>query len=153
MKKCYVWVNTYCRGVQTGIQAFHAGIELSQTIEGVNEFVPWANDEKTVVFLNGGDHAGILGIVAKLEQLGIKHADDGLFREEGLNYAATALAFVPEQDVFDIQDALKEHSKRRRVDPTYEVKGYEMVAELVKRYGNDKVELAQYIMEFPTHGG
>lgn len=99
-------------GIQKGIQAAHAIMELSRKKFADDDFLRWIRHDKTIVILNGGTtnsegidiwsqdfHAGDMeGHMAQLETLGIKYEP---FFEPDLNNSLTAIAFLVDEKVWN----------------------------------------------------
>lgn len=98
--RMYVLTNRYLSGIQQGIQALHAAIEMAQSELRHDIFKEWAWHHKTVIVLEGGNSRA-------LEEFAVIAAGQSRwgwsqFREdeESLNGAITAVAMVLPESVY-----------------------------------------------------
>lgn len=142
--KGYVFVNSYMKGIQAGIQASHALVALS--LKNCPNYEAWAKHYETLVLLEGGSHNQMFGNLGKLKEIK-PDVSTGIFFEGAMNDALTAFAFVPDMDVHDIAFKIREYRKTRWCTPT------EFDAYCIKKWGNSNYELAEWLMGFRTHAG
>lgn len=109
--KMYFVNNSYCKGVQAGIQALHSAIRLltkyeDDSVNGtkcVDMITDWVNNHETVALLNGGNHADLMDFYSIMESTDT--FPFALFREEGLNDAASSIAVLcSTEQVQDMSD-------------------------------------------------
>lgn len=107
----YVFVNTALSSIQKGVQGAHALMELTYQysnklqIQQWNKLHSWRENDKTLIFLDGGFHQSILNNYAILslqcENLELPHA---IFYEdvETMNGMATAFAAIIPNTIYDM---------------------------------------------------
>lgn len=135
--RAYVFVNRYCKGIQAGIQAAHAIVELVNEHGDVDPFTMWADHHKTIVVLDGGDHENLNKIAV---ELGSSGAEIGTFREPGLNHAITAVAVIADEQTMNVIQYIRENQEV-------------LDSELEERYFNDSIATARLIVNTRTHKG
>ena len=96
----------YFPGIQAGIQAGHAAVELMVKYPGNEEVLDWATNHKTFIILNGGDH---MSLEVLYQELMIKHSTYSLaaFREPGANDCLTSLAVLVPEPVYTLVALLR----------------------------------------------
>lgn len=99
----YSFVNMYLSGVQIGIQTAHAVAEIGMT--GSADFITWANDHKTIVCLNGGDHNSLKEMYETFQKFGCMARS---FEEPGLNNAVTAVGVLIPEKIYKAAKAIRE---------------------------------------------
>lgn len=83
--------------IQQGIQAYHAGIEYYRKYEKL-EFDRWADNDKTVIILNGGTSIDMEKHFDTLCQMNV---DASYFKEPDLNNSMSAISFLVDERVWD----------------------------------------------------
>jgi hypothetical protein len=106
--RMYGFVNYQLIGIQKGIQFTHVCVEYGQLVKGFtveDVYNSWANEDKTVILLNGGttnDSKDNYGTLQKHRDLLVENkillAE---FREPDLNDALTAICFLVSEEVWD----------------------------------------------------
>lgn len=94
----YHFVMYNLSGIQKGIQAYHSGVEYSNKYSNDDNYKKWANEDKTVIILDGGGSNDMLDRMKELESFGIPFAS---FKEPDLNGATSAIAFLVEDDAYN----------------------------------------------------
>lgn len=103
----YSFTNMYLSSIQKGIQTGHAISEMSiedYFHDGNKTYKTWANKDKTVIVLNGGNQAMLFDLYNLVKMFGEKH---GLpytkFHEDkqSLNGALTAVGIILPKSVYD----------------------------------------------------
>lgn len=85
--KAYTFINSYVCGIQVGIQAGHANVELAKDADCNDEVRRWADHHKTFVWLNGGDSDDMAYVLALLTGSGLPFSR---FFEPGMGGLLTA---------------------------------------------------------------
>ena len=103
--RAYVIVNLYSQGIQTGVQGAHALANLAVEAPGLHR--EWAVNDKTLIFLRGGDPESLDVLAERLEDQ-YHHLVDALgyqvtmdteipvasFQEPALGNSTTAIAVL-----------------------------------------------------------
>lgn len=89
--------------IQQGIQAAHAIVEYSNKLPArpnpdIFEYDCWANDDKTIIILNGGTSNDMKKHWKTLMKNKIRAAQ---FKEPDLNKSMSAIAFIVSHEVWD----------------------------------------------------
>lgn len=84
--------------IQQGIQALHAVVEYGNSYSNLDQYIQWANIDKTVIILNGGTSKGLQLHIEKLKELSVTHA---IFREPDLFNGITAVCFLVDERIWD----------------------------------------------------
>lgn len=98
--RMYCVVNQYIAGIHAGIQSAHAITEIfldySQRRNKASNFLwDWADQDKTVIVLNGGYQSSLQGLCEKLKPLSGTYPWASFCEEQdALNGAMTAVAVV-----------------------------------------------------------
>jgi len=109
--KAYFFNNMYLQGIQAGIQAQHCTAELfakydhniygSYPLPEKEILFDWANNHKTTIILNGGDHNNLDDIYGIIESLAnLTTLPFAVFHEEGVNDAITSVGIIVPEDVY-----------------------------------------------------
>ena len=140
--KCYVFVNSYLKGIDVGIQAAHAIARLATQCSADGDFMDferWEQKHSTIIVLNGGGHDRLEETMNFLTDneggAGLWDEEVGVFREPGLNNTFTAVAIVANETVCAIMQELKE-------DPEYS-----------KNCCTPDFKLAEFLSKQWTHKG
>lgn len=100
--RLYTFCNYYLSSIQQGIQSLHVAVELSLSNDKKTKiaYQDWANKEKTVIVLNGGNSARLSSIFAELGGFGYSPRS---FREDhdSLNGALTCVGVLVPDRVWD----------------------------------------------------
>lgn len=106
--RAYFFGNSYLSAHQQGIQATHVLGELmckyQDDSEQTNALKTWAEEDKTIVLLNGGNHLELHRVHKKLEEfanqfkLPLAHFYED---EESLNGALTAVGIIIPSSIYD----------------------------------------------------
>lgn len=123
--KLFSFINYYLSSIQQGIQTMHAALDMAVKYRELNSnigavlmpvdyFWQWAEEEKTVVLLNGGNHEDLRNFKAKLgarEATGEMRYPWGYFYEDkaSMNGMLTCVAII-------LPDSL---TKYRRAEDAY----------------------------------
>ena len=105
--KLYALTNMYCEGKHAGIQCQHSTVELLRKYENdtcsVGELdgmvTDWADNHKTTILVQGGNHQGMLEWLADLEHWDkVPYAE---FYEPGMNYCLSSISLVCSTEMVD----------------------------------------------------
>jgi hypothetical protein len=106
--RLYAFVNFYLSSIQQGIQTGHAAVDIVRKYEASDDVnnaamvLDWADNFKTFITLNGGNHAGIKQALVLAETSGFPfvafHED-----EDSLGGLMTAVAVVLPADIFNLR--------------------------------------------------
>jgi len=145
--------------IQQGIQFSHGLMEyalLTKDFDKPFNFLDWAENDKTVIILNGGttntniDKLGTLNQhVMSLEMMGIKYAT---FKEPDLGDQLTAVVFLVPETVYD-EELYPEPKLCSRdwltIASEEEVIVYDRDKEIfLKEVGEDGLKLRQFLKQF-----
>jgi hypothetical protein len=104
--RCYVFVNLALSSIQKGVQGNHACVEVGAQSNYCETYRDWAENHKTLIYLQGGFH-GVLEEQYKefkrlCNKLDIPHA--GFYEdEETMNCMFTSFAGVIPSTVYDME--------------------------------------------------
>lgn len=118
--KAYTFINSYVCGIQVGIQAGHAIVELMNSYQPMDSSVrammedqnedlntelvqEWAESHKTFVWLDGGDSETMGVLALSLHAASMPYA---VFREPGLGNVVTAISTVLDTEQCELVDTL-----------------------------------------------
>lgn len=87
--KAFTFINSYIYGPQVGIQASHSIVELMQS--DINKVSTWAREDKTMVWLDGGDSDNMDYLYRLFDRGGY---GPKLFREPGMDNLLTSFSIV-----------------------------------------------------------
>ena len=109
----YFFTNFYVAGIRVGIQAGHSAEEMwAKTVKRYLEkptkknraalqyLVQFAEDHKTWILLNGGDHDALHNLITFLNKKENPYSFD-FFKEPGLNNAITSVTLVLPERMYD----------------------------------------------------
>lgn len=102
--RMYVLVERHLSPLDKGIQSAHAVVEyynechLWNKKEELKAFDKWANEDKTLILLNGGT---VIGLDKTLELFEENNIAYGAFREPDLDNIVTAVAVMADERIFD----------------------------------------------------
>lgn len=150
--KGYVFVNRYCKGIQAGIQGAHALMRLASGSER-KDFDKWLQEHETICILSASSSDHLAEIATELSQLalGVDVVEDvATFREEGLNNAYTAVAFIGNEKLMSAQAEMKEWRELRKIGEG--MKRNEFDSDMYFKYGQTYT-LAKYLEGFRSHVG
>lgn len=102
--KAYTFINDYIRGIQVGVQAGHAIVELMDNWTGHKDVSEWIRNHKTFVWLNGGDSDTMQGIINTIAKADVAYE---FFLEPGLGNITTAIAVVPPVEIVNAVEATR----------------------------------------------
>jgi hypothetical protein len=83
---------------QKTIQAAHAIVEYSLKFGDTEEYKHWANYDKTIIVLDGGNTPDMKNDIVKLTDIGHNYE---IFMEPDMGNFVTCLAFLVDERVFD----------------------------------------------------
>jgi hypothetical protein len=143
--RLYTFGNFYLSSIQQGIQAAHliADMFVDHQVPSTERTVlyDWAKNHKTLISLNGGNHADLTEKFLLLRRLGAElQLPVGSFQEDdiSLNRAMTCCGIVVPQHIYDFA-AIRVHVLQPDQDPNipvYEHYGLDFhentLAELIK---------------------
>lgn len=98
--RMYCVVNQYIAGIHAGIQSAHAITEIFRDYTPTKTtaarlLIDWADDDKTIIVLNGGYQSSLQGLCEKLKPLSGSYPWASFCEEQdALNGAMTAVAVV-----------------------------------------------------------
>lgn len=109
--RAYFFNNMYLQGIQAGIQAQHCTAEMFAKYEDnpyghgpLHEkiaLLDWANNHRTTIILNGGNHSNLDDIYEIIESLAnLTTLPFAVFREEGINDAITSVGIIVPEDIY-----------------------------------------------------
>lgn len=120
--RAYTFINSYICGIQVGIQAGHAIVELMNESKWTHgEMLPrecehaqivesWADEHKTFVWLDGGDAEAMDDLHYNIGNSSLPYA---VFKEPGLGLdVVTSIALVTTPEVQDAIDKIREYRGR-----------------------------------------
>lgn len=102
--RMYVLVEHHLSPLDKGIQSTHAVVEyynecrLWNKKEVLKAFDKWANDDKTLILLNGGS---VIDLDKTLELFEENNIAYGVFREPDLDNIVTAVAVLADERIFE----------------------------------------------------
>lgn len=100
--RLYTFCNYYLSSIQQGIQSLHVAVELSISNDKKTKiaYQNWANKEKAVIVLNGGNSARLASIFVELGGFGYPSQ---FFKEDrdSLNGALTCVGVLVPDCVWD----------------------------------------------------
>lgn len=107
--RLYSFVNVYLSQLQKGLQTAHLVSEIAVNAQKTQDnvlasFNSWAEEHKTIIILDAGNHFSVLDTFDELVELNNRTYPIGLFREdaESLNCAATACGIILPEDVYGL---------------------------------------------------
>lgn len=99
--RMYSFVLRQLNPIQKGVQTTHAVVEYAEKQGNDNEgYRKWANEDKTLIILDGGNYQDMMEIIGELFKLGIKFAT---FYEPDLNNMCTAIAVLADERVWNFE--------------------------------------------------
>lgn len=108
--RMYFFVPYNISEIQKGIQAGHCAVEYARKYGGTQLFKDFATKNKTWIILNGGttrDYDGVTmdcGDMNEIEKiLYLNKIEHATFREPDLNHALTAVCFIADERVWDLE--------------------------------------------------
>ena len=130
--------------IHAGIQFGHGVVEYQLKYGKNKEYLDWAKEDKTFIILNGGttnDTDGTLNSLQKeLKSFGIKYAT---FREPDLNNALTAIVFLLDERVWDVDKYPYEESLI-----SFEVPGEEEPEKVMSKEDFKMLKVRKFIKNF-----
>lgn len=96
--RMYCFVERHLSPIDKGIQAAHSIVEYSKEYGNYPSYYRWANYDKTIILLNGGNINDLDDICKELNEWKIKYT---LFKEEDLGGIVTSVAVLVDDRVFD----------------------------------------------------
>ena len=108
MSRLYFFNNMYMKGIQAGIQAGHAAVDLVDDYRDNKDVRDWARNHKTFIILNGGDHTNLINIMTYLDTQCPK-VPSSVFTEPGLDNAITSIAVLVPEKVYEHAAVLREN--------------------------------------------
>ncbi len=107
--RMYFFVPYNISEIQKGIQAGHAALEYMREFGDTKEFKSFVENDKTWIILNGGttrnsEYVQCLGDINILaNKLTEMHVNYSVFYEPDLNNALSAICFIADERVWDIE--------------------------------------------------
>ena len=99
--RMYSFVLRQLNPMQKGVQTTHAVVEYAEKQGKDNEdYRKWANEDKTLIVLDGGIYQDMMEIRGNLFKFGIKFAP---FYEPDLNHMCTAIAVLADERVWNLE--------------------------------------------------
>ncbi|CAL9961560.1 hydrolase [Vibrio phage D480] len=147
--KGYVFVNRYCKGIQAGIQGAHALLRLSGS-ENREEFDKWLQKYETICILSAASSTHLAEISVELEDMDNAVEDVAVFKEEGLNDAITAVAFIGTELLIQVQAEMKEWRDLRKIGEGPNRRIFD--SDMHYKYGQT-YQLAKFLEGFRSHDG
>lgn len=99
--RMYSFVLRQLNPMQKGVQTTHAVVEYAEKQGKDNEgYHKWANEDKTLIVLDGGIYQDMMEIMGELFKLGIKFEP---FYEPDLNNMCTAIAVLADERVWNLE--------------------------------------------------
>lgn len=97
----YAMVLRQLNPMQKGIQALHAVVEYAQEKFNDKEYQQWADQDKTMVVLDGGTSVELAEVMKRLDELNYAYVT---FNEPDLYNQVTAIAFLAPETVWDVEN-------------------------------------------------
>jgi hypothetical protein len=93
--RAYFWGNFYLSSIQQGIQAGHVIGNMAISCQENSDFIQWADEDKTMILRNGGDHISLYNFVTDLQIQGGEYSWD-YFEESGdaLSNSITSVGII-----------------------------------------------------------
>ena len=114
--KAYTFINSYICGIQVGIQAGHANVELAKDADCNDEVRRWADDHKTFVWLDGGDSFSMNHLARTLIPLNLPYAK---FYEPGLDGLMTSVSVLLNEIQCDCVELLRSSSRGHKIQSDF----------------------------------
>jgi hypothetical protein len=96
----------YLSGAQIGIQTAHVVSELFLKYQSNSHLNIWAEHDKTIICLNGGDHESLKNISESFADTNYAYAE---FYEPGLNNAITAVGIIVSERIYKTAKEFREN--------------------------------------------
>lgn len=96
--RMYSFVLRQLNSMQKGVQTAHSIVEYSLKYGKTDEYLGWANVDKTLIILDGGTYTEMNEILEEFEDYGIKCE---YFTEEDLNDLMTSITLIADERVWD----------------------------------------------------
>ncbi len=106
MSKLYSFTNIYLSGGQKGLQTTHAAIQMSREYTPYNRFDPWspqevmfcdwADNHKTIIIKDGGDHNRLVEIL-KIFEVSSDYPYSSFAEDALRNTVTSVVAILPEK--------------------------------------------------------
>lgn len=103
--RLYFFNNMYLGGIQAGIQAGHAAVELMLKYGDEPAVKDWAENHKTFIILNGGDSDNLHAIYNEIMELPEYYY--AAFREPGVNNSLTSIALLVPESVYEAASVMR----------------------------------------------
>ena len=97
-QRMYSMVLCQLNAIQKGVQTTHGVVEYANKYASDEEYIQWAETDKTLIVLDGGTYQEMMRIYDTLKELGMKFAD---FQEPDLNYLTTSITFLADERVWN----------------------------------------------------
>ncbi len=130
--RMYHFVMYNLSGIQKGIQSYHAGVEYGNKYSNDDNYKKWANEDKTVIILDGGGSNDMIERMKELRELDVDYAT---FMEPDLNMSLSAIAFLVDESIYDFKspegemEILEEGTERYRMYRVYQyLKSFRLAA-------------------------
>lgn len=117
--KAYTFINSYVCGIQVGIQAGHAIVELMDNWANHKDVAEWARHHKTFVWLDGGDSDNMQEILNTIVKADVAYE---FFLEPGLGNVTTAITVVPNAELVELANQVRQW--RYRLLPDNPIPGF-----------------------------
>lgn len=98
----YAFTNFYLSSMQKGIQAGHCAVDVVRAFSSTKAVREWADKDKTMIVLNGGEQTELLKLFDQLTELNKSNKLPlGLFKEDmGLNCAVTCVGIIVPERIY-----------------------------------------------------
>ena len=96
----YCLAERHLSSIQKAIQSAHAIVEYGQAHGDTEAYKQWANCNKTIVILDGGNTIDLNGAIVSLDMARIPYA---IFEEPDMDYFETAVCFLANECVWDYE--------------------------------------------------
>lgn len=115
----YGFTNMYLSAVQVGVQNFHCVVDMGREYDDPElikqgdlscmDYVEWADNHKTVVYLNGGNQTSLIELCDFFDNAANSYAW-GFFREdeESLNDCMTCVGIILPERIYETAKLLRE---------------------------------------------
>lgn len=87
--------------MQKGVQTSHAIIDYAMKYGSNYDFRSYAENDKTIIILDGGSYQDMIELKLNLDKLNLKY---GYFEEPDLNNCLTSICFLADERVWNLKD-------------------------------------------------
>lgn len=135
--RCYVFVNSLFKSVWKGVQATHAVVELFNSPQPADITLHWAKYDTTLIVLDAGNNADLIGITSEITRLGNKldlpvaHFNEDVVTMGGL---LTSSCIIVPNAIYDNEDfnefrvnSQSDDLKLEYIDTSYEAQLYRVL--------------------------